>query len=141
MVFIGRPTQRNLVSSVMSGAYFLGFPVRQDDIDQYYCAKIAHLEAGKCVTSDLHASIEEALQLDFSEQIQRLQRLFLDGDRDLEYWLQYMHKFGAKELVPKYGDLSWVEYYNADIWALCAIAVLICCFVCVKVIQTCDRKL
>lgn len=37
---------------------------------------------------------------------------------DINYWLDYIVKFGVKDLIPKYDHMSAIEFRNLDVYLL-----------------------
>ena len=50
---------------------------------------------------------------------------------DLNYWVEYLDKFHIGHRIPNYDHIGWVKWYNADVYAVLALPIVLltcCCF-------------
>ena len=78
----------------------------------------------------ISAFIDDPVEGSPSDQFTRHVEAFskvLEAEResamDLEYWIDYLHSFGASHKIPSYDNMSFFYYYNLDV-ALLVIPLL-----------------
>jgi hypothetical protein len=59
--------------------------------------------------------------MDLMHNVTFHKRLLKDDERiskmDLEYWIDYVYLFGAKDLIPLYDKLDFITFRNMDVYA------------------------
>ena len=46
---------------------------------------------------------------------------------DIEYWIDYVHKFNVGHKIPLYDHMSWIKFHNIELWSFVAF-VLYCIY-------------
>jgi hypothetical protein len=68
-------------------------------------------------------------------------RLLAEDERlsrmDLEYWIDYVERFGVKEKIPLYDNMGFIEYRNWDVYAFLFTILFIALLVWIKVLKAC----
>ena len=47
---------------------------------------------------------------------------------DIEYWIDYLEKFGVSHKIPLYDNMSTFKYYNMEIWIPVSLVILLICY-------------
>ena len=56
---------------------------------------------------------------------------------DINYWLDYVVKFGVKDLIPVYDKMGTIEYRNLDVYAMLWFVAAVIFYTVIKVIGMC----
>jgi hypothetical protein len=59
---------------------------------------------------------------------------------DLNYWLDYVVKFGVKDLIPVYDKMGVIEYRNWDVYAMIGFVVAVILWSILQVFKLCCGK-
>jgi len=100
-----------LISAVQSHSYFIGIKNDSSQIEAHNCQKVVDYQIGSLIESidDLQAIVHELVKEGIPAETEQSLNLHHDllveasmSDANLDYWLMYVHKFGAAHLIPEY---------------------------------------
>lgn len=67
----------------------------------------------------------------------RLLEKWQEHDKTLEYWMEYLVRFGVWHKIPAYDKMSIVAFHNYDIMACGVLLILVMKFLCKKICCKC----
>ena len=153
-VYIGQCTQMNLLAAIENfKAPIIGFanPLVQTQV--FNCHKLNTENAGIPVdliddeSLDLKATISKVLaDQSMFKNVAFYHNLLEDQKKskmDMNYWLDYVVKFGVKDLIPVYDNMGIIEYRNWDVYAMLffVVAVIVwTIFQILKLVLCCGKK-